>query len=146
MSILWKKLTLLMTICLALSLTSPSRATEIELDPVCNASTQTYLSLRNDYLALSKKSGQAFRELVLAMKVAERDRKLCIKSINAQFKDQLVSNKSRFDSMKSDRTIKREVREMQRRDEVSKISAARDAAIKSVLVIPELPARPSKRN
>jgi len=78
--------------------------------------------------------------------MAERDRKMCIKSINAQFKDQLVSNKSRFDSMKSDRTIKREVREMQRRDEVSKISAARDAAIKSVLVIPELPARPSKRN
>jgi len=146
MSILWKKLTLLMTICLALSLTSPSRATEIESDPVCNASTQTYLSLRNDYLALSKKSGQAFRELVLAMKVAERDRKLCIKSINAQFKDQLVSNKLRFDSMKSDRTMKREVREMQRRDEVSKISAARDAAIKSVLLIPELPARPSKRN
>lgn len=146
MSILWKKLTLLMTICLALSVASPSRATEIALDPICNSSTQTYLSLRNDYLASPKQSGQAFRELVLAMKMAERDRKMCIKSINAQFKDQLVSNKSRFDSMKSDRTIKREVREMQRRDEVSKISAARDAAIKSVLVIPELPARPSKRN
>lgn len=117
-------------------------STEIE---TCKSRLLAFEALLDRYEVSARKTGSMFRELKIAYKNTKHERRKCIKAINQSFKRELETIKSKYDEAKRDSTTKREVREAQRRVEISAAVVRRDEAIKNVGEVPELPGKPVNR-
>ena len=121
-------------------------ATDESTTASCSAASQEYQQMLGVYEASPRKDGKSYRLLVEAFKNANRERKNCMQAINAEFKSDLQAIKTRFEQAKANSNLRREVRETQRRSEISAASLKRDEAIRTLPLIPELPARPVRSN
>lgn len=117
-------------------------STQIE---TCKSRLLAFEALLDTYEVSARKTGSMFRELKIAYKNTKHERRKCIKAINQSFKRELETIKSKYDAAKKDSTTKREVREAQRRVEISAAIVRRDEAIKNVGEVPELPGKPVNR-
>jgi hypothetical protein len=111
----------------------------------CGVEVGNYLDLVATYQASPRRSPKEFRELAGAYKEALRERNECLRSINMKFKEDLRAIKSKYDSLKGDRSTSKALRETQRLADISNATLSRDEAIRNLPILPALPERPLKR-
>ena len=109
---------------------------------VCDDFATNYQQALAGYIASTNKTGTNYKQLVELKKIADKIRDKCVKSINEEFKNALREINLKYSSSTGSKGQKLSAK-TQKANEIAAATLQRDESMKSLLVLPALPDKPS---